>query len=64
VSPFWRSTPSITIVAVTSLLRTTAVSSAVAAEIPMPAKPADVGISRAKIVSSDTRFDLNTFFFL
>jgi hypothetical protein len=37
---------------------------ALAAEDPRPAKPAEVGISKAKIVSSDMRFDLNTFIFL
>jgi hypothetical protein len=35
-------------------------SSALAAETPSVAIPADDGRSRAKIVSSDTRFDLNT----
>ena len=46
------------------MVKTSSVVAALAAEDPKPAIPADVGISRAKIVSSDMRFDVNTFFFL
>jgi hypothetical protein len=41
-------------------VRAVRLEAALAADTPIVARPADDGRSRAKIVKSDTRFDLNT----